>query len=968
MRKLILIALLGLAATPAWAQQEPPKQVEDEPPVAANDPAQPQEVAQSPHAKVEPPQAVEVSSEAAVVDDEALSASEVAVEAQAVASSDVAADESPEQAEASASSDEINRAVEDVEAAQAAQDQAEKVAGVEDVGSDVEGEGPALVDDASDAERVATAEEQLQMERLEADLHETGPEQTSDAEAARRQAEFKAFLDHVRGIQVVGTLQDRAAEGLERIGGIVPGRVRPVSREGMLVLEPLIPDQEWTVAVRLFEDGKCKEALGHVDKIADATMASAEARYAEARIQICAGKTAEGRATLKELAALDGVVAAAARARLGLKEDAAPSGQQNEEEGQYLSQLLDAAKTRARKNPTAALEELDALHASLKVPWDKHRVRLAQAEILEGAGKIDEAGEAYLEVYRKTRGWKVNDSIEDRIESLERRHKKVFLTFGERIDRMRHLVSRGRYKEAKQVSIENAKIRKVGGAEVRGWTKYRLALQAERDKERGKAVELFEEADRLVKDPEVRPRIYFGWARALRRTNKDSAAIALYERLCAEYPSQSLCEESLYEAGRLLQYQDKHADAQAKFTEVIEKYPNGEFVSDALWRSAFSHYLTGQWDASIPPLERLRTEFGDLRDESELTLGLKATYWMGVAHLKAGRRGDARKVFQDTIDRGMLTWYGRLAATRMKEEGWRPDVRMPHGRLTARDLEDLASLMVPEHPRLELAGMLVRVGFFQEALRELRTQAAIHPVPDGANRMLAAVHLARGDAQWAHWTMKKYIEEAGPTEVTLRDWGTAFPLAYMDLAHRYGESAGVSPFLVQAIMRQESGFRPTVKSWAGAIGLMQLMPGTANWTAKTFMDNANFKKRDLLDPEKNVRLGSMYIRIHTAHAMDRVSLALAGYNAGAGALESWFKRYGTRELDAFVESITYQEARGYVRKVMTSYITYSALYGGQLLEIPLAMPSSLRKWGEIPEVDRHKHISLVDVPERLAAR
>jgi hypothetical protein len=66
-------------------------------------------------------------------------------------------------------------------------------------------------------------------------------------------------------------------------------------------------------------------------------------------------------------------------------------------------------------------------------------------------------------------------------------------------------------------------------------------------------------------------------------------------------------------------------------------------------------------------------------------------------------------------------------------------------------------------------------------------------------------------------------------------------------------------------------------------------------------------------------------------------------------LKSWFTRYGDRETDAFVESITYQEARGYVRKVMTSYITYSALYGGGLIEVPLTLPEALGKWGEVPE-------------------
>lgn len=943
MRTWIIITLVGLVGAPAFAQQEPPRVVEDEQPVEAV--ATPEDLSTVVLSPVAAAQAAADATVSAGQTQESEEVQELAAEATEAELS--AAVESAEVESVEAESVEVEVAMESAEA---------EVVDPEDAAE--------LPSAPTEESRLPSAEALLEMERLEADLHETGPASTTDAEAAAHQAQFRAFLDHVRGLEVMGTLQNQAVQGLGILGDLVPGRER-VSREGMLTLMPVVTDDAWTVAVRLFEDGKCKDALTQLEKVPASARQATEARYAEARIQMCAGQTGEGRKILQELASDSGIVGVAARARLGMKEDVqAQQAAGVEEEGQYLSQLLEAAKVRARKNSAQALGELDALHDSLKQPWDRYRVRLAQAEILEASGKIDEAGAVFLSIYRKTRGWKVNGSIEDRLESFERRHKKKFLTFGERIDRMRHLVARGRYKEAKQVSIENAKLRKVGGKEVQGWTKYRMALQAERDKERKQAVALFEQADRLVKDDEVRPRIYFGWALALRRLDRDGEAIALYERLCKEYPEQHLCGEALYEAGRLLQYQEKHAEALSKFAEVVEKHSDSDFVADAVWRSAFSHYLLGQYDAAVPLLERMRSEFGELRDESELTLGLKATYWLGVVHLKAGHRAEARKVLQETIDRGMLTWYGRLAASRMADAGWRPDVRMPSGRLTARDLEDLSSLMVPEHPRLEMAGLLVRVGFYQEALRELRSQVAIHPVPDGANRMLAAVHLARGDASWAHWTMKKLVDEAGPTEVSLRDWGTAFPLAYMELAHRYGAKAGVSPFLVQAIMRQESGFRPTVKSWAGAVGLMQLMPGTANWTSKMFLDNGNFKTRDLLDPEKNVRLGSMYIRIHTAHAKDYVSLALAGYNAGAGALESWFKRYGTRELDAFVESITYQEARGYVRKVMTSYITYSALYGGELLELELEMPDKLRKWGEVPEVENRRNVSALesDVP------
>jgi soluble lytic murein transglycosylase-like protein len=754
-------------------------------------------------------------------------------------------------------------------------------------------------------------------------------------------------------LQLLRRFQRSLDDGVQSIDRFAETLRDPLNA-GMINLRPYVASEGWGEVVELLYDDHCKEAKKKATELAGAPDADTPPalQYFFARIQMCAGEEDEGRKKLEELADTETAVGILAARRLG--QNVKVTEIADDAEGMYLSEKIRQAKRGAKKGDVdAALEALDALHDEMSRRWDRFKVRKAQAEVLEGAGRLDEAGKTYLAIYRKTRGWKVNESIEDEIERLERRTGKRILSYGERIDRMRHLISRGRYRQAKQVSVENAKIRGVGGKEIRGWMYYRQALQAEREKDRGKAANLFAKANKLVRDSEVRPRLYFGWARALRRLDRDSEAVDLYGKLCDEYPKQHLCDEATYEAGRLLQYAEKHDEAVEKFEDVVSNFPDSDYVPDALWRHALSRYLQGEYDAAITPLERLRRDFPDERDESELTLGLKATYWLGVAYLKKGDRANAERYLQQTVDRGTLTWYGRLAEARMRAEGWSPSVRIPDHRLTEAELEDLATLRVPRNPRLEVAAEYARLGLWREALAETKEQIAIHPVPEGAHRLLASIHLANGQPNWAHWIMKKHIDEAGPTHATLRDWGTAFPLNYMELAHRFGTEFNVSPFLVMAIIRQESGFRPKVRSWAGAIGLMQLMPRTASYTHRVFLDEKKrFRRRDLRTPEKNVKLGTMYIRIHTAHAADNVALALAGYNAGPAPLESWLERYGDRELDAWVESITYQEARGYVRKVFTSYITYSALYGGELPPISLEVPKKLRKWGDVPESGR----------------
>ncbi len=726
-----------------------------------------------------------------------------------------------------------------------------------------------------------------------------------------------------------------------------------------LVLTPYVDDPRWFQAMKLLKDDQCDEAY----KLATDVVGPPEEqkngepaiRYALARIQMCTDDHAdEGKATLEKLAKAGGTIATLARLRLGL-----PAGKDchQTDEGLFLSDRIRRAKKLARAGHVDdALHALDTLAEDQTRAWHRYQIHSAQVDILERAGRLKEAARQMLGIYRVARDWSIGDDVEARLERLEKRAGVKVLSFGERVDRMRDLIARGKYRKAREVSIENAKLRGVGGDEIRGWSFYRRALQAERRRDRDKAAEMFAEAEKLVKDKAIRPRLYFGWARALRRLDRDKEAIALYDRLCKEYPRHHLCDDALFEAGRLSQYLEMHHQAREKFEELVGLFPFSKHVPEALWRGAFSAYLMGDYKAAERPLEQIIAYYGDLKDASELSLGLKAQYWLGTAKLKAGDTDGARKALQATINRGPLTWYGRLAVARMKQAGMTPVVTIPRSMLTSRELDDLSTLRVPRDKRLNVAAAYCRLGLYDDAVDQLKEQAAIYPKPKRVHQFLAAVYLADDQPNYAHWIMKRYIDESGPGYNNLRDWGVAFPTNFMKLSHKYGVKYDVPPFLVQAIIRQESGFNTGIHSYAGAVGLMQLMPGTARYTQRTFSDEGGHLSRsEMVQPETNVKLGTMYIRIETAFADDRIPLALAGYNAGPAPLESWFDRYGDREVDAWVESITYREARGYVRKVFTSYVTYAGLYGdGELPSINLKMPKKLREWGDVPELDKVK--------------
>lgn len=119
---------------------------------------------------------------------------------------------------------------------------------------------------------------------------------------------------------------------------------------------------------------------------------------------------------------------------------------------------------------------------------------------------------------------------------------------------------------------------------------------------------------------------------------------------------------------------------------------------------------------------------------------------------------------------------------------------------------------------------------------------------------------------------------------------------------------GVEKALVYAVIRTESKFRPQAKSHAGAVGLMQLLPETAEWVAKSLGE----KIGDLYDPRINIRLGTAYLK----YLLGKFSLsdALAAYNAGEGNVAGW--------IESGAQEYPYSETRTYVKRVLRSLKVY----------------------------------------------
>lgn len=164
------------------------------------------------------------------------------------------------------------------------------------------------------------------------------------------------------------------------------------------------------------------------------------------------------------------------------------------------------------------------------------------------------------------------------------------------------------------------------------------------------------------------------------------------------------------------------------------------------------------------------------------------------------------------------------------------------------------------------------------------------------------------------------------------------PRAYAALVEEAAARHGLDPNLLHAVMRVESVYQERIISYAGAIGLMQIMPRTGKLAAHA-VGLEDFVTSDLLDPATNLELSAWYLASLLERFDGRLPLAIASYNGGPHNVRRWMTSYGPGlAVEAFLERIPFEQTHRYVRRVLHHYAAYRAQQGLDLPPLHLSMP------------------------------
>lgn len=149
-----------------------------------------------------------------------------------------------------------------------------------------------------------------------------------------------------------------------------------------------------------------------------------------------------------------------------------------------------------------------------------------------------------------------------------------------------------------------------------------------------------------------------------------------------------------------------------------------------------------------------------------------------------------------------------------------------------------------------------------------------------------------------------------------------YPKKFETIVERYATLYDLSPDLVYAVIKAESGFDPDAISHVGAVGLMQIMPSTFVWL--TDLTGEEIAPDRLTDPETNIRYGCYYLR-YLLNVYEDQTLTLAAYNAGMGNVKKWLASEEYSKDGKLIE-IPFEETKNYINRVTRYEETYDALY------------------------------------------
>lgn len=449
-------------------------------------------------------------------------------------------------------------------------------------------------------------------------------------------------------------------------------------------------------------------------------------------------------------------------------------------------------------------------------------------------------------------------------------------------------------------------------------------------------------------------------ARGLQLGGEKKKAIAAYQNMIAAYPQAKETPLALsklasleQDAGKAAQHYDQAFQLSEKqqptlaaqiLGERIQRLEKAKRPSSSLEQTLLQQFSDSNDAAALrwQQAERQR-KAGNLADARKLALDIQkqnpnspqaatAVFWAGKWASTAEERQTAFQTLWKTYPDSYYAWRAAVLS------GWnvgdftsirsfQPQIRFPSTQLP------LAAGSPALKELYQLGQSKTAWTRWQWEFRNRQKPNLSEQLTDGLLRLGVEEYL---DGIYMLANLETRAREEKDPEKQVEKWQdhpgfeqALFPLAYFTPIRKWSNQRNLNPFLVLSLMRQESRFQPKIRSVAGAVGLMQVLPETADWVSK----QAGLETYEIDGIDDNINLGTWYLDYTHRNYNDNSMLAIASYNAGPGNVDRWVQQTSVKDVDVFVEDIPFPETKNYVKSVSENYWNYLRLYNPQIQEL-----------------------------------
>lgn len=413
--------------------------------------------------------------------------------------------------------------------------------------------------------------------------------------------------------------------------------------------------------------------------------------------------------------------------------------------------------------------------------------------------------------------------------------------------------------------------------------------------------------------------------RRLASVSNRQEALSYLDRTIRNYPDEA-AKALLTKAEILEKSKDNHGATNA-YKSLLAKYPQSEAAAEYRWKVAKKQAEAKNLVAAWQWAQQL------VSNNPDSVLAPRASFWIGKWATQLDRPEEAQISFKYVLDRYPQSYYAWRSA---KLLDWNvgdfnsvrqlnPTVKLPTLSFTPPAGSDVFR-------ELYLLGQQEEAwNLFASEISGKEKLTVNEEYTNGLLQMIKGNNL-KGINSISNLQNRNEGQDRQQWEALRQQpeyWYSLFPFPYNDTILKWAGVRQLNPLLVTSLIRQESRFEAKIRSLAGAVGLMQVMPETAKAAAKQI----NLANYALTNPEDNINLGTYYLDFTHRRYNNNSLFAVTSYNAGPHRIAKWIDRFGTEDLDQFVEQIPFEETHGYVETVFGNYWNYLRLYNPEISQL-----------------------------------